>query len=233
MQRPPQPATRCPGPGMAAATLTFDSGDGARLDGALIGSGPDGVLLLPEYPGDYCGWWPYAVDLAHHGLHVLLFDYHCQGLSTCGHNQLGYLDDIRAAIATLQSHGTRSVALIGASLGGALALTAAASLHPAALVDLSGELNLTHIAPGVRLHPLRSARDVRSPSLFAVARHDHYISVRDMRTIYRADRSTDKTLHILPHTAGHGWDMLNDTAGSFTPLARQIIALVKRHAAAR
>src|ERR1700733_3987436 len=68
----PQPGLRCPGPDTPATTLLFASRNGARLDGAVVGSGPVGAVLLPEYPGPYCGWWPYAVDLARHGVHVLL-----------------------------------------------------------------------------------------------------------------------------------------------------------------
>jgi dienelactone hydrolase len=227
--RPPQPDVRCPGPEHTATTLTFRAGDGARLDGALVGSGPAGVLLLPEYPGSYCDWWPFAVALARHGLRVMLFDYHCQGLSTCGHRRLGYVSDATAAAATLRAHGARSVALVGASLGGAVALTAAGSLHPSALVDLSGERDLTGIVRGLRLHPLSSARRDHAPSLFAVARHDHYVTVDAMRAIDRAAGSTDKALRILPPSAGHGWDMLTGPDGDFTRLAREIITFLTRH----
>ena len=166
----PQPGLRCPGPDIPATTLLFASRNGARLDGALVGSGPIGAVLLSEYPGPYCGWWPYAVDLARHGVHVLLFDFHCQGLSTCGHDRRDYVADAAAAVTALRAHGARSIALIGASLGGAVALAAAASQHPAALVDLSGERNPAKIIPGLHLGAMRYAPRVHAPALFAVAR---------------------------------------------------------------
>ena len=225
----PQPGLRCPGPDTPATTLLFASRNGARLDGAVVGSGPVGAVLLPEYPGPYCGWWPYAVDLARHGVHVLLFDYHCQGLSTCGHDRRDYVADAAAAVGVLRAHGARSIALIGASLGGAVALAAAASQHPAALVDLSGERNPAKIIPGLHLGAMHYAPHVHAPALFAVARGDRYVSVNAMRTIYHATGSPTKTLRVLPRSAGHGWDTLTTPSSNFTALANQITAFVKAH----
>ena len=225
----PQPGLRCPGPDIPATTLLFASRNGARLDGALVGSGPIGAVLLSEYPGPYCGWWPYAVDLARHGVHVLLFDFHCQGLSTCGHDRRDYVADAAAAVTALRAHGARSIALIGASLGGAVALAAAASQHPAALVDLSGERNPAKIIPGLHLGAMRYAPRVHAPALFAVARGDRHVSLNAMRTIYHATRSPTKTLRVLPRSAGHGWDTLTTPNGNLTTLANQITAFVKEH----
>jgi dienelactone hydrolase len=227
----PAPGLRCPGPNMPATTLLFSSRSGARLDGALVGSGSIGAVLLSEYPGPYCGWWPYAVDLARHGVHVLLFDFHCQGLSACGHDPRDYVADADAAVAVLRAHGARSIALIGASLGGAIALAAAASQRPAALVDLSGEPNPAKIIPGLHLGPMQFAPHVHAPALFAVARGDRYVSANAMRAIYHAAGSPAKTLRVLPQSAGHGWDMLTGASGNFTALASQIITFVKAHQA--
>ena len=79
----PQPSKRCGTPNAPATTLRFSAGDGTKLDGAIVGSGPVGVVLLHEYPGPMCGRWPYTVYLAHHGIHAILFDFRCLGLSAC------------------------------------------------------------------------------------------------------------------------------------------------------
>jgi dienelactone hydrolase len=227
----PQPGERCPGPDAPATTLLFASRNGARLDGAMVGSGPIGAVLLSEYPGPYCGWWPFAVDLAHHGVQALVFDFHCQGLSTCGHHRGDYVADAAAAVAALRAHGAHSIALIGASLGGAVALAAAASQRPAALVDLSGERDPANIIPGLRLAAMHYAPHVRAPALFAVARGDKYVSVNAMRAVYHATGSPTKTLRVLPRSAGHGWDTLTSPSGNFTALASRITAFVKAHRA--
>jgi pimeloyl-ACP methyl ester carboxylesterase len=213
---------------MSATLLHFAARNGVRLDGAIVGSGPTGVVLLPEFPGSYCGWWAYAVDLARHGVRVLLFDYHCQGLSACGPHRRDYVGDVDGAVGALRAHGERTVALVGASIGGAVALAAAAQLHPAAVVDLSGESDPSTIIRGLHLDGTRFAPKLAAPVFFAVARGDSYVSVNAMRTVFRAARPP-KTLKVLPTSAGHGWDMLTAATGKFTPLADQIIAFIKAH----
>jgi hypothetical protein len=92
----PQPSKRCGTPNDAATTLRFSAADGTKLDGAIVGSGPVGVVLLHEYPGPMCGWWPYAVYLAHHGIHAILFDFRCPGLSACPRQAEG--DEVAAKL---------------------------------------------------------------------------------------------------------------------------------------
>jgi esterase/lipase len=225
----PQPGVECAGPDMRATTLWFTSRDGVRLEGAVVGSGPVGAILLPEYPGTYCGWWPYAVHLANQGIHVLLFDYHCQGQSACGPGHNGYIADAAGAVATLKARGARSVALVGASLGGALALAAAGSLDPRAIVDLSGEQDPGKIVAHTHLDGLAFAPRVHTPALFVVARGDLYVTVAAMRAIYHAAASADKRLDVLPKSAGHGWQMLTRPDGAFTTLARRVTAFLKSH----
>jgi esterase/lipase len=201
------------------------------LDGAVVGSGPVGVVLLHEYPGPMCGWWPYATYLAHHGVQALLFDFRCLGLSTCPRGGEGDpTGDVAAAISVLRRHGAQSIAIVGASLGGVVAVTAGAKLHPSAIVDLSGERDLDGLLPGVNLSSFAAAPGVHAPALFAVARQDRYVSVADMRAIYRRAGSTTKRVIVMPAAAGHGWDMLLDADFSWSPLARQVLEFVKAHA---
>ena len=66
--RPQTVSERCGPPDAPARTIRFKTQDGATLTGAIAGSGPVGVVLIHEYPGPMCGWWPYAAYLArHHG----------------------------------------------------------------------------------------------------------------------------------------------------------------------
>jgi pimeloyl-ACP methyl ester carboxylesterase len=146
---PPQPSVRCGSPDEHAATLRFSTPDGVSLDGVLVGSGPIGVILLHEYPGPLCGWWPYAAYLAHHGVRALLFDFRCLGLSGCPRGgRANPVEDVAGAMNVLRARGARSVAFVGASFGGAVAVLAGARLHPAAVVDLSGERDLGGLVPG-------------------------------------------------------------------------------------
>jgi pimeloyl-ACP methyl ester carboxylesterase len=201
---PEPPAQRCGPPAHRAATLAILTADGVRLDGAVVGRGPRGVVLVHETGSlGLCGWWPYAVRLAGAGFHVLLFDMRCAGLSACpgGARAADTVADVAAAVRRLRALGPSTVELVGASYGGSVALAAAARLpHIAALADLSGD--------ELGASALRAVAAVHVPLLLAVARDDPYVSLAQERALYRRSASRVKRLSILPASAGHGWDML-------------------------
>ncbi|HEY6694425.1 MAG TPA: alpha/beta hydrolase, partial [Solirubrobacteraceae bacterium] len=211
----------------------FRTSDGVTLSGAVVGSGPVGAVLIHEYPLDYCGWLPYAGYLSRHGVRALLFDLRCFGRSDCPRGRGHATTDVAAAVAELRRRGARRVALVGASMGGAIAVVAAARLHPAAVVDLSGERTTAGLTPGIDADAGAAARQVTAPALFAVARGDRYISVADMRTVARRVRSATKRVIVLPATAGHGWELLSGTATTWSPLAATVAAFIRRHAGGR
>jgi len=209
--------------------IRFRTRDGIDLFGAVVGSGPIGAVLIHEYPRDSCGWWPYARYLANHGVHALLFDLRCFGASACpgrGHAT----DDVAAAVAELRRRGARRIALVGASMGGAIAVVAAARLRPAAVVDLSGERNTTGLTPGIDADASAAAPHVHAPALFAVARQDRYVSPADMRAIAHRLRSPTARVIVLPAAAGHGWDMLFGTVRQWSPLAATVARFIRHHA---
>jgi alpha/beta superfamily hydrolase len=223
----------CTEPGVRAQAIRFRTGDGVELAGALVGSGPVGAVLIHEYPRDYCGWLPYSGYLARHGVRALLFDLRCFGRSPCPGGRGHAIADVAAAMAELRRRGARRVALVGASMGGAIAVVAAAQLHPAVVVDLSGERDTTGLTPGIDADAGASAHAVTAPALFAVARGDRYVPVDDMRAVARRVRSATRRLIVLPAVAGHGWDLLFGTGTKWSPLAATVAAFIRRHAGSR
>ena len=224
----------CGETGLRAQAVRFRTSDGVTLSGAVVGSGPVGAVLIHEYPRDYCGWVPYARYLSRHGVRALLFDLRCFGRSPCPGDGRGHATaDVAAAMAELRRRGARRVALVGASMGGAIAVVAAARLHPAAVVDLSGERDTTGLTPGIAADAGAAAHGVTAPALFAVARGDRYVSPADMRTVAGRTRSATKRVIVLPAVAGHGWDLLVGTTTDWSPLAATVAAFVRRHAGAR
>jgi pimeloyl-ACP methyl ester carboxylesterase len=227
-------AQRCGETGVRARAIRFRTRDGVRLSGAVVGSGPVGAVLIHEWPRDYCGWMPYAGYLSRHGVRALLFDLRCFGRSACPDGGRGHaIADVAAAMAELRRRGARRVALVGASMGGAIAVVAAARLHPAAVVDVSGELDTTALTPGIDANAGAAAHGVTAPALFAVARGDRYVSPADMRTVARRVRSATKRVIVRPASAGHGWDMLFGTTTDWSRLAATIAAFIRRHAGSR
>ena len=120
------PGRRCTEPGVRAQAIRLRTSDGVLLSGAIVGSGPVGAVLIHEYPRDYCGWLPYSGYLARHGVRALLFDLRCFGRSSCPGGRGHATTDVAAAMAELRRRGAHRVALVGASMGGAIAVGAAA-----------------------------------------------------------------------------------------------------------
>jgi pimeloyl-ACP methyl ester carboxylesterase len=224
---------RCSEPGVRARAVRFRTSDGVMLSGVVVGSGPVGAVLIHEYPRDYCGWLPYAGYLSRHGVRALLFDLRCFGRSPCPGGRGHAVADVAAAVAELRRRGARRVALVGASMGGAIAVVAAARLHPAAVVDLSGERDTTGLTPGIDADAGAAAHGVSAPALFAVARGDRYVPVADMRAVARRVRSASSRLIVLPAVAGHGWDLLFGIGTKWSPLAATVAAFIRRHAGGR
>ena len=231
-------AQRCGPPDRPAATFTFRTADGVRLDGAAIGDGTRGVVLVHKAGSEaLCGWWPYAVRLAGAGFHVLLFDMRCSGLSACPSGARGTDTgaDVRAAVQHLRSMGANAVELVGASYGGSVALVAAVRVPGiAAVADLSGDEITTAVGGAGRpLDASAAAADVRAPLLLAFARRDPDISTVQEHELYARAPSRDKQLVVLPAQAGHGWDMLVAASGSgWSPFSRTLIRFLSDHAKA-
>ena len=221
---------RCGDPGVSRHAVRFAASDGVRLSGAVVGSGPIGAVLIHEYPRDLCGWWPYARYLSRRGVRALAFDLRCFGDSPCPSGRGHAVADVAGAMAELRRRGARRVALVGASMGGAIAVVAAAQLHPAAVVDLSGERDTTGLTPGIDADAAAAAHGVTAPALFAVAREDRYVPLGDMRAVARRVRSSSTRMIVLPAAAGHGWDMLFGTTTTWSPLAATVAAFIRRHA---
>src|SRR6266511_707443 len=231
-------SARCGPPVAAASLIHFRATDGTRLDGALVGSGRTGVVLLHQYPNNLCGFWPYAVYLAGKGLRVLDIDLRCFGESACPVNAKGsVMDDVAGAVAELRRRGASSVALVGASAGASTALIAGAKLGTkvSSVVSLSGERDLILVmgASGpADAVPL--VKHLVSPTLFVVATNDRTTTVEETQAMYAATAAKDKRLEILqgPYEGDHGWDLLTETSNgqSWSTLAAQVAAFVKAHA---
>jgi dienelactone hydrolase len=204
---PPSLADRCGGhPG--GATFWFKAADGARLDGAILGTGATGVVLATESPGDVCRWLPEALVLRKRGLRVFLFDFRGMGASPLPTPaRLDYASDVVGAARELRARGTRRVYLMGASLGGTSTIVAAAHIRPAVagVVSLSGEADLTALFSD--LDAVAAARHLRMPVLYMVSKYDPLTPRADVVRMRAALRSRGSRVIVFPD-AYHGWDML-------------------------
>jgi len=229
------PVSQVCGPPAAPGQLTaIRAADGVRLAAAAAGAGRRGVVLIPELgPRGKCGWWDFAVYLARHGYHVLLFDHRCTGESACPRGQAAneLMPDIQGAVGWLRQHGAARVAVVGASQGGSEALIAAARppRGVAGVAALSADELTTPLAsrpyPGTAV---RAAARLRLPALFAVARADPYVSVPATRHLFARAGSRRKQLIVLGDQAGHGWDLVSAgfTGGTRPALRGAVLAFL-------
>ena len=215
-----------PCPGLSGAHGRWLPVRGGRLEANTLGSGPDAVVFLHEIgSAGMCGFADYAGWLVTHHPQVqaVLVDRCGYGGSSCPRT---VAHDIAAetapAVRWARAHGARRVTLVGASGGGMDALDAAALVSGVdALVDVSGDENDTGA------HDTALARQIRVPSLLAVAPDDPYCSVAAMRALYREIPTRVKRWDLERRYPGtHGWNLLLDASGQPMPLARRVAGWV-------
>ena len=171
----------CIEPG-TAKPLNIESA-GAKLDAAVFGEGPVGIVLAHESDGSLCNWASIAPELAAKGYQVLIYDFG---------EPATVADDMHAATKKIRELGAKKIILGGASLGGTVALMMAPRER-----NFVGAFSLS--APDVygNTEGLPAVRRFRAPVLFVAAEDDADFA-EDARRLYRAAASRDKKLLIVP-----------------------------------
>jgi pimeloyl-ACP methyl ester carboxylesterase len=195
----------CLSPQQRAALLHFRSGNGALLAGLPLGEGERGVVFAHGNDGTMCDWLDYGQSPAQRGFAVLLFDLDGRGLSQPADDFFstpGLDADVVSAVQTLHRRGARSVKVIGASVGGTVAVVAATKLGSAVsgVVEMSGPADPDAV---------RAAGRLRVPML-CVAAAGESGAPRDAHELCDAAREAPsaETL-VLPDTSAHGHLLLN------------------------
>lgn len=203
--------------GVRVEDLQIPAAEGVTLNAAVAGSGTRGVVLLHQTDAGLCGWLRYATRLAAEGFHVLAFDYRCTFASSCveGEQQYDKIGDVEAAVATLRRRGATDVALVGASLGGSVAIGACAEVEVTRCVALSAAVFDLKLGGGVTANKAIGA--LRKPLLYAVAPDDPDSSLDEGRTLAGRARRGVVTFVELPAGSGHGWDTVNAPADPTQP----------------
>lgn len=201
-----------------------------QLAAAQLGSGPEVAVLLHQTDGDgLCGWLPYARFLATQGVRALMVDQCDYGESVCS-------DQVRrdppamlgAAVRWARNHGARRVTVVGASMGGSVALGTGQAAGADAIVDLSGP-PYWYGTPG----SVSAARRVRVPLLVAVNKGTDPDSFAPLRRAVHVAPSRVKRFLAAP--PGHGWSLLTepDTGATSTlqdrptALGRLVLAWIR------
>jgi len=154
--------------GLTAAPreVSFPTADGGVIWADLYGAGERGVVLAHGARFDKASWAKQAEALAKNGLRALAIDFRGYGQSRGGDKSAPgggeKFEDILAAVRYLRENGSKTISVIGASMGGGAA--ANALIHAR-----TGEIDrLILLAPV----PVAEPERLRGPKLFVVATGD-------------------------------------------------------------
>jgi pimeloyl-ACP methyl ester carboxylesterase len=151
---------------VAQKSVSFPTEDGGVVFADLYGAGEKGVVLAHGGPFNKESWAKQARILQTAGFRVLAIDFrgygqsHGPGQSEPPNAPLQL--DILAAVHYLRTTGTKSVSVIGGSMGGAAAGDASIASQP-------GEIDRLVLLGAA---PNEPADKLKSPILFIVARDD-------------------------------------------------------------
>ena len=125
--------------GLAHEDVRFTTDDGYTLDGWLIPAGREtraAVILMHGFSWHRLPWLTEFVPWIQPRFNILQFDFRGHGNSDDALITLGTLEqrDVAAAVRFLQGRGYGPIALMGISMGGSVAITAAPDLPVAAVV---------------------------------------------------------------------------------------------------
>jgi len=201
-------------------TVRFSSRNGAELTAAVFGEGRRGIVLAHQSPGDLCDWAPYARELAKTGYQALSLDLNGNGGSTPSRgtpSDAQFDLDVAAAVGVLRGRGVEKIVLIGASLGGAAVVKAAAEVEP----PVAGVISLSAPATTSGVDALAAARELDVPALFMAAENDP-VAAQAAEEMHDAAPKQHARLEIYPGVS-HGTALLNREV---EPKAQEIRALV-------
>ena len=172
-----------------------------RIPSVTAGHGRTVAVLLHQTDGNgLCGWLEHVPALVGDGVAVLAIDLCQYGGARC-RDGVPATDAVALAVAhARRAMGADRVVLVGASMGGSVALMAASTTGGIdAAVDLSGPVDW----PG--MEQVRGGRALQVPVLVAMAADEGTDQVGGARRIvaHAPDGS-----RFLPARTGHGYDLL-------------------------
>jgi len=146
--------------------VSFPTEDGGVVYADLYGAGDRGVVLAHGMKFDKASWKEQAVQFANAGYRIAAIDFRGYGKSHGGPKSQSPRDemylDVLAAATYLRGHGAKTVAVIGASMGGGASANAAVKGKPGT-ID-----RLILLAPV----PIENPERITVPKLYATAEGD-------------------------------------------------------------
>lgn len=185
-----------------------------------VGKGPKAVVLLHMSETNHCDWMPFARRLAKAGAHVYLPELRSEALGKLGQSdEYDPRIDVVAMSAYARGKGARELILVGASMGGTTALTAAKEVHADRVAALS--------APTIfkAMDAETAIKELDVPTLIMAASGDGAFAFA-ARTLADAALPGRATLQFVD-SGNHGTAMLDDVGvEDKTKVADTLLAFV-------
>jgi pimeloyl-ACP methyl ester carboxylesterase len=185
-------------PAAAQKLVSFPTQDGGRVYADLYGQGDRGVVLAHGAMFNKESWAKQARPLAKAGFRVLAIDFRGHGQSRGGpqtpRSLRGLSYDVLAAVRYLHETGSKSVSVVGASMGGGASAQAATEAKP-------GEIDRLILLAAVAI---RDPQKMQGRKLFIVSRNDMLGNGTPRRVVVRRQYEKapgPKKLIILPGSA--------------------------------
>lgn len=220
----PTVAERC-GAGPDVAIEQIASPEGAsRLLVATWGEGPTSVLVLHQTTGDgLCGSVSYGDWLAGQGLQVSAMDLCGYGQSTCDETlSAAPAEQVKLVVDHLRASGGGDVALVGASLGGSVAMTAGPKVGASRVVALSPPNRWEGL-----LRDTEATAAMSAPWVLVTAKADRGVNADDWKAA--GSSNADGEVIVVPGS-DHGWSLVTDgrlTDPTVSTLGKSIASWVK------
>ncbi|MFC7488319.1 alpha/beta hydrolase family protein [Knoellia sp. CPCC 206453] len=199
---------------------------GGMLSAGVVGEGKVGAVLLHQTSGaGFCGWATYGQWLADKGVNVVMLDVCNYGQSQCDDALTkDWVAQIKAGIDFARSRGATTVTVVGASLGGVLALGAGEQAGADAIVNLSGPSEWEGVPDA-----MAAAKATTVPLLISAADADTGIEVDVLKAAVAASPAAHKRYVPMPGEA-HGWTGISNGMSIdpvFEPLATTVLQWIQ------
>jgi pimeloyl-ACP methyl ester carboxylesterase len=162
------PAPAYAQPHAEGTAVAIAAADGGTIQADVYGAGPRGVVLAHGGRFDRSSWRPQATALVAAGFRVVAIDFRAAVEARAGRETSCLYDaaclakDVLAAARYLRESGARTVAVVGASLGGGAAAQATFDGPPGTIDRVVLIAHMTVDTP----------EKIRGPALFILARDD-------------------------------------------------------------
>ena len=191
-----------------AAAVEIVTEDGVTLDGRLWERGSERlVIYLHEVREDQSSWWPTAEERDSGAVSAMTFDFRGHGASEGELDDVtGMTRDVHAAIEFARERGFKRIMLVGAGMGAAVGLVAAAEDPSVTVVGFSTPADFDEI-------DALTAAGIADGRVQLIATRDD-ISAADSLHQFRALDNIDTTEARLYPGGSHGVAVLEGRAGA-------------------